>query len=190
MTDSDTTYAKLSAEQKDKYFGNERNRKRRERYQSDPEYRRKRSEQNRESYLRRREAEKDRVIPSEPCKQHIIDNAITLDVRREDEMYALGKREVVPRSIIYEALNVSATTLTRWVSCEEFPDGSYREVLSRKTMRFNKRSKYYLLSEALRFFDIYVEHRNDESGLELISEEAHTQFFAAHEEEFNKLKNE
>lgn len=147
------TEAQLEA-RKRKYWGEERNQQRRERYRSDPAYRQQVMEQVRESYRRKRE-EAGLPVRTGDCREN-LELLPEIATRREVHFPDGEIQERVSLTVdeLAEALQRNTQVVYRWINAGLFP----KPALTTPTHR-NRKQAVYLVEEAEAFLTIFGEHQ-------------------------------
>lgn len=174
---AENRYRKLTPEQKDKYYGEDRNRRRRERYAQDQEYRSKILVNNRESYYERT----GRECRSLPTHESISSFLAKKHVRRRPKGPLIGELSVVRRYDLIHCMGVSTTTLSRWVREGLLPDAELFEYVIGEDgdIKTHSRTPHYTHEEALRILDIYSEHVMNHGRYTNTHVDTKNKFFAA-----------
>lgn len=151
-----TRYSKLTPEQKERYFGESRNARRRSMYTSDAEYRNDVLSSNRESYRRVRGEYGAR---EQPDIKMMEDKFHMKRVKRKIKGSELGEMSVIKRQDLLRSMRVSNTTLNRWLRQGLFPAPELYEFRENDEGTYvEKKTTYYSEEEARILFSIYDEH--------------------------------
>ena len=149
-------YEKLTPEQKQKYYGESRNKRRRNRYTTDEAYRAEILQANREAY---RERTGTSMGKDNPPDGNLLKSKIqTLHVRRYEQGPNLGQMRVVNKMELAPILRISRTTLMRWIRLGMLPPPELFEVRDLGKGDIDSRNMYYSEDEAKALFDVYSEH--------------------------------
>lgn len=177
---TDNRYSKLTPQQKNKYYGEDRNRRRRERYAQDNEYRSKVLNGNRDSYYSRtgREA---RAIPTRKSLKRFV---VSKNVRRLTKGPLLGDLRVIRRLDLVGCLHISTTTISRWVREGLFPDAELYEYLREDdgSIKTLTRNGHYTEEEAAALLQVYAEHVRNHGRYTPEHVETKDKFFSAIQE--------
>lgn len=145
--DEKTAYQKLSPAQKEKWFGEERNARRRDRYHNDPAYRKQVLERTRKARAKaRKQIEQQPPVSVTSISQLRLVRAV--DHLSEVELKCLTKGQLV------KALNISPMTFSRWLSSGVVPrPGLYESSIQ---VTIDSRHAYYSISEARFLMKIFT----------------------------------
>lgn len=140
-------YSKLSPEKKQKWFGEERNARRRQRYQNDEAYRAKVLSYTRKSREALQKTDKQATRPDVKA----FSQTMVLHVAPAGIMATCP--DVISRKDLVEALGVSNMTFSRWITSGIVPkpDLFERGVLH----SYDPRYGYYPISEVTPLLDLY-----------------------------------
>jgi hypothetical protein len=149
------TKTALTESKKDQYWGEERNARRRQRYQEDPAYRQGVLQRARQAQFGTRRAAGFEVSEGEDCRRNIpmLDAAAqTRDI--EQDGVALGSAKAVTVDELAQALNRDPQVLYRWMGKGMLP----RPVFEARNGR-NRLQAVFTLAEARAIVTVFGEHQ-------------------------------
>lgn len=137
-----------------RYWGEERNASRRDRYQSDPAYRDQIIQQVRESYRKQRE-EQGLTVRNEDCRENL---GLLPEIARLREVFLpdgrTDKRLTLTADEVADAMGRNTQVLYRWMNGEMFPRPLFQVIGHR-----GRKQGIYLIEEVEALINVFGQHQ-------------------------------